>query len=255
MKMNQEIFNLDGKVAIITGAARGLGKSMAVGLARYGAHVVITDVIDTKYTLMEIKEYDDQSFDLQVDVSNKSEVEQMIKKTVDQFGSIDIFVNNAGILKSANAEDFSEKDWKKVIDVNLNGVFLCAQAAGKQMIEQQSGKIINVSSIAGLSGYASSAAYSASKAGVISITKTLAAEWGKHNIQINAICPGVFATDMTADYLKDDEFKEMIKTNVPLGRYATPDELMGTIIYLASNASDYMTGHALVIDGGWTAAL
>lgn len=255
MKMNQEIFNLDGKVAIITGAARGLGKSMAVGLARYGAHVVITDVIDTKDTLMEIKEYDDQSFDLQVDVSNKSEVEQMIKKTVDQFGSIDIFVNNAGILKSANAEDFSEKDWKKVIDVNLNGVFLCAQAAGKQMIEQQSGKIINVSSIAGLSGYASSAAYSASKAGVISITKTLAAEWGKHNIQINAICPGVFATDMTADYLKDDEFKEMIKTNVPLGRYATPDELMGTIIYLASNASDYMTGHALVIDGGWTAAL
>lgn len=255
MKMNQEIFNLDGKVAIITGAARGLGKSMAVGLARYGAHVVITDVIDTKDTLMEIKEYDDQSFDLQVDVSNKSEVEQMIKKTVDQFGSIDIFVNNAGILKSANAEDFSEKDWKKVIDVNLNGVFLCAQAAGKQMIEQQSGKIINVSSIAGLSGYASSAAYSASKAGVISITKTLAAEWGKHNIQINAICPGVFATDMTADYLKDDEFKEMIKTNVPLGRYATPDELMGTIIYLASNASDYMTGHALIIDGGWTAAL
>jgi 2-dehydro-3-deoxy-D-gluconate 5-dehydrogenase len=255
MKMNKEIFNLDGKVAIITGAARGLGKSMAVGLARHGAHVVITDVIDTKDTLMEIKEYDDQSFDLQVDVSNKSEVEQMIKKTVDQFGSIDIFVNNAGILKSANAEDFSEKDWKKVIDVNLNGVFLCAQAVGKQMIKQQFGKIINVSSIAGLSGYASSVAYSASKAGVISITKTLAAEWGKHNIQINAICPGVFATDMTADYLKDDEFKEMIKTKVPLGRYASSDELMGTIIYLASNASDYMTGHALVIDGGWTAAL
>lgn len=255
MTMNNDLFNLDGKVAIITGAARGLGKSMAIGLAKFGAHVVITDVIDTSDTLEEINKYDDQSIDLQVDVSDESDVETMIKKTVDHFESIDIFVNNAGILKTANAEDFSEDDWKKVIDVNLNGVFLCAQAAGKQMIEQQSGKIINISSIAGLSGYASSVAYSASKAGVISLTKTLAAEWGKHNIQVNAICPGVFATDMTEDYLKDKDFKEMIKTKVPLSRYAKSDELIGTIIYLASNASDYMTGHALVIDGGWTSAL
>jgi len=253
--MNNDLFNLEGKVAIITGAARGLGRSMAVGLAKFGAHVVITDVIDTSDTLEEIKKFDDQSFDLQVDVSDESDVETMIKKTVDNFGSIDIFVNNAGILKTANAEDFSEEDWKKVIDVNLNGVFLCAQAAGKQMIEQKSGKIINISSIAGLSGYASSVAYSASKAGVISLTKTLAAEWGKHNIQVNAICPGVFATNMTEDYLKDEDFKEMIKTKVPLSRYAKSDELIGTIIYLASNASDYMTGHALVIDGGWTSAL
>ncbi|MBS3748237.1 MAG: SDR family oxidoreductase [Candidatus Thermoplasmatota archaeon] len=253
--MDNNLFNLNGKVAVITGAARGLGKSMAIGLAKFGAHVVITDVIDTSETLKEIKKFDDQSFDLQVDVSDKSDVDTMIKKTVDHFGSIDIFVNNAGILKTANAEDFSEEDWKKVIDVNLNGVFLCAQSAGKQMIEQQSGKIINISSIAGLSGYASSVAYSASKAGVISLTKTLAAEWGKHNIQVNAVCPGVFATDMTEDYLKDKDFKEMIKTKVPLSRYATSDELIGTIIYLASNASDYMTGHALVIDGGWTSAL
>ncbi|HMA83648.1 MAG TPA: SDR family NAD(P)-dependent oxidoreductase [Candidatus Thermoplasmatota archaeon] len=255
MTMNNDLFNLDGKVAIITGAARGLGKSIAVGLAKFGAHVVITDVIDTSGTLEEIKKFDDQSFDLQVDVSDESDVETMIKKTIDHFGSIDILVNNAGILKTANAEDFSEDDWKKVIDVNLNGVFLCAQAAGKQMIEQKSGKIINISSIAGLSGYASSVAYSASKAGVISLTKTLAAEWGKHNIQVNAICPGVFATNMTEDYLKDEDFKEMIKTKVPLSRYAKSDELIGTIIYLASNASDYMTGHALVIDGGWTSAL
>ena len=253
--MNNNLFNLDGKVAIITGAARGLGRSMAIGLAKFGAHVVITDLIDTSDTLEEINKYDNQSIDLQVDVSDKTDVETMIKKTVDHFGSIDIFVNNAGILKTANAEDFSEEDWKKVIDVNLNGVFLCAQAAGKQMIEQKSGKIINISSIAGLSGYASSVAYSASKAGVISLTKTLAAEWGKHNIQVNAICPGVFATDMTADYLKDKNFKEMIESKVPLGRYAKSDELIGTIIYLASNASNYMTGHALVIDGGWTSAL
>jgi len=178
-----------------------------------------------------------------------------VKKTVDLFGSIDVLVNNAGILKTANAEDFSEEDWKQVIEVNLTGLFLCAKTAGKQMIKQKSGKIINISSIAGLSGYASSAPYSASKAGVISLTKTLAAEWGKHNVIVNAVCPGVFATDMTEDYLKDEQFQNMIQSNVPLGRYAEPEEIIGTIVYLASNASDYMTGHSLVIDGGWVAGL
>jgi len=253
--MDHELFNLNGKTAIITGAARGLGKSMAIGLAKFGAHVVVTDIIETDETVKEIKKYDDQAFGLHVDISKKSDVEKMIDETVKRFDSIDIFVNNAGILKTANAEDFSEEDWKKVIDVNLNGVFLCAQAAGKQMIKQKFGKIINISSIAGISGYASSAPYSASKAGVISLTKTLAAEWGKHNITVNAICPGVFATDMTADYLKDDQFKQMIKSNVPLGRYAKSDELIGTIIYLSSDASNYVTGHSLIIDGGWVAGL
>jgi NAD(P)-dependent dehydrogenase (short-subunit alcohol dehydrogenase family) len=123
------------------------------------------------------------------------------------------------------------------------------------MIKQKTGKIINISSIAGLSGYASSVPYSASKAGVISLTKTLAAEWGKYNINVNAICPGVFATDMTDDYLKDKQFINMIKTKVPFARYAEPEEIVGTVVYLASKASDYMTGHSVVIDGGWTASL
>lgn len=253
--MNEDLFNLDGKVAIVTGAARGLGRSMAIGLARHGAHVVVTDIINTEETVDEIKEYDKQAFGLTVDVTKKSGVEKMIDEAIDRFDSIDIFVNNAGILKTHDAENFSEEDWNKVIDVNLNGVFLCAQAAGKQMIKQKSGKIINISSIAGLSGYASSVAYSASKAGVISLTKTLAVEWGKHNINVNAVCPGIFATDMTADYLKDEDFINMIKSNVPLRRYAESDELIGTIIYLASSASDYVTGHSLIIDGGWVAGL
>ena len=154
-----------------------------------------------------------------------------------------------------NAENMKQEDWEKVIQVNLTGQFLCAQAVGKQMIKQKSGKIINIASIAGLGGYAQSAPYSASKAGIILMTKTLAVEWGQHNIQVNAICPGVFATDMTDNFLNDKQFVDMIKARVPLGRYATPDELVGTVIYLASKASDYMTGHALVIDGGWTASL
>ena len=134
-------------------------------------------------------------------------------------------------------------------------VFLCAQAVGRQMMKQKSGSIINIASIAGLGGYASSVPYSASKAGVILMTKTLAVEWGKHNVRVNAICPGVFATNMTDSYLKDKQFKDMIQNKVPLGRHAKPDELVGTVVYLASKASDYMTGHALVIDGGWTAGI
>ncbi len=253
--MTKKLFDLTGRTIIITGASRGLGKSMAIGVAQHGAHVVITDILDTADTVEEIKQYDEQAIGLDVDVTNKKNVDHMVEKTLDLFGSIDVLINNAGILKTADAETFSEKDWKQVIDVNLTGQFLCAQAVGKQMIKQQSGKIINISSIAGLSGYASSAPYSASKAGVISLTKTLAAEWGKHNVIVNAVCPGVFATDMTDDYLKDEQFQQMIKSNVPLERHAEPDELIGTIVYLASNASDYMTGHSLVIDGGWVAGL
>ena len=249
------MFDLDNKVAIITGASRGLGKAMAKGLAQQGAHVIITDILDISEAESEIKQYDEQVMGLTVDVTNATDIQNMVKKTLKQFDSIDILINNAGILKTNDAEDFSEEDWKKVIDVNLTGQFLCARMVGKQMIKQGSGKIINISSIAGLGGYASSVAYSASKAGVISLTKTLAVEWGKHGINVNAICPGVFATDMTDDYLKSEEFQKMIKSEVPLSRYAKPDELIGTIVYLSSDAANYVTGHALVIDGGWVAGI
>lgn len=253
--MKHDLFDLEGKIAIVTGASRGLGKAMAIGLAKAGAKVVVTDVLDTKKTVSEIKKLHRETFGLEVDVSNKSDVEAMVKEMLAKFGKIDILVNNAGVLRTGNAEELHKEDWDKVIDVNLTGQFLCAQAVGQQMIKQKSGKIINISSIAGLSGYASSVPYSASKAGVISLTQTLAAEWGKYNINVNAICAGVFATDMTDEYLKDEEFKDMIKTKVPLGRYAESEEIVGTAIYLASKASDYMTGHSIVIDGGWTAAL
>jgi NAD(P)-dependent dehydrogenase (short-subunit alcohol dehydrogenase family) len=253
--MSLDVFDLKGKVVVITGGSKGLGKAMAVGLAKAGARIVLTDVLDTEDAVSEVKKFNDEVVGLSVDVTKRSDVEHLVEKTVDHFGSIDVLINNAGILKSSNAEDFSEMDWKQVIDVNLTGQFLCAQIIGKHMIKQKSGRIINISSIAGLAGYASSVAYSASKAGVISLTKTLASEWGKHNVLVNAVCPGVFATDMTDDYLKDEDFREMIKTKVPLERYAKPEELVGTIIYLSSNASEYVTGHALVIDGGWTATL
>lgn len=253
--MNGDLFNLEGKIAVVTGASRGLGKAIAIGLAKAGADVIVTDVLDTSETVREIKEIKRESIGLKVDVSDKKDVDAMVKKIQNKFDKIDILVNNAGILLTGNAEDLDKEDWDKVLQINLTGQFLCAQAVGRQMIKQKSGKIINISSIAGLFGYASSACYSASKAGVLSLTQTLAAEWGKHNINVNSICPGVFATDMTKDYLKDKEFMENIENNVPFKRYAKPEELIGTVIYLASKASDYVTGHSVVIDGGWTAAL
>ena len=249
------MFEISNKVAIVTGASRGLGKAMAVGLAKAGANIVATDVLDTSSTVKEIEKLGRKVIGIKVDVSKKQDIEKMVQQTIKKFGRIDILVNNAGILRMGNAENMSQEDWEKVIQVNLTGQFLCAQAVAKQMIKQKSGKIINIASIAGLGGYAQSAPYSASKAGIILMTKTLAVEWGQHNIQVNAICPGVFATDMTDAFLSDKQFMGMIQARVPLRRYAKPDELVGTVIYLASKASDYMTGHALVIDGGWTAGL
>lgn len=253
--MTDDLFDLHGKTAIITGASRGLGKSMAIGLAKAGSNIVVTDVLDTKDTVDKIKEYDVKVLGIKVDVSDESDVEEMVKKTLEKFDSIDILVNNAGILRTDQAEDFSKEDWDKIIDVNLTGQFNCAKIVGKKMIKQGYGRIINISSIAGISGYATSVGYSASKAGVINLTKTLAAEWGEHKINVNAICPGVFATDMTDDYLKSEEFIQRINNNVPLKRYAKPEELVGTVIYLSSKASDYVTGHPLVIDGGWTCSI
>ncbi len=215
----------------------------------------MADVIDCSDTAEEIKKNDSESLILKVDVTRREKVKEMVEKTVEEFDRIDILVNNAGILRSGEAENISLDDWNDVININLTGQFNCAQVVGKQMIKQKNGRIINISSIAGLEGYAGSVPYSASKGGVILLTKTLASEWGEYNINVNAVCPGVFATDMTEDYLESEEFVQNIKDNVPLGRYANPEELVGTIVYLSSKASDYVTGHSLVIDGGWTASL
>ncbi len=250
-----DLFNLKDKVAIVTGASQGLGKAIAIGLSKRGAKLVLADVKDSSSTEEEIKKFGGESFMLKVDVSNLDDVKKMVKKTIDEYGKIDILVNNAGILRESKAEEISTEDWNSVININLTGQFYCAQEVGKQMIKQKNGRIINISSIAGLQGYAGSVPYSSSKGGVVLMTKTLAAEWGQHNINVNAICPGVFATDMTEDILESEEFIENIKKNVPLARYAESEELIGTIVYLSSKASDYVTGHALVIDGGWTASL
>lgn len=248
----KNIFDLSSKVAIVTGAGRGIGQALAVGLASAGASVVAADVIDTNKTVGLIEKMGRKSFGLRADVTRKEDVDAMVTHALDELGRIDILVNNAGIFRGAPAEETHEEDWDKVMDINLKGQFMCAQAVGRQMIEQKSGRIINIASIAGISAFASSVAYNSSKAGVILMTKTLAAEWGKYGILVNAICPGVIRTPMTEGFLKDKGFVLNLKARVPLQRAAMPDELAGAAIYLACDASSYTTGHALVVDGGWT---
>lgn len=249
------LFDLTGKVALVTGGSRGLGKAMALGLAQHGADVAVSDAVDTLETVNDIKALGRKSFGVRADVTMPDEVKAMVAKTVEVFGKIDILVNNAGIYSMSPAEETSAADWDAVMSVNLRGQFLSAREAGHHMIRQRAGKIINISSVAGLAAFSGSAAYCASKAGVILLTKTLAAEWGVHNIQVNAICPGLFETAMTADFLKDSTFMKYIRERVPLGRAGLPHELAGAAVFLASKASQYMTGHALVMDGGWVSSL
>ncbi len=246
-------FDLTDKVAIVTGASRGLGKAISIGLAKAGSNVVAVDVLDVGRTIKEVRRLGRDSIGVKVDVRKKREVEAMVKQTLDRFGKVDILVNNAGIIIIAPTVEMSEEDWDKVLDINLKGQFLCAQAVGKVMIKQRSGKIINISSINGEFVFPNSAAYNASKAGVILLTKTLAYEWGKNNINVNAICPGFMETPMLWDIHKDQ--RQLVKKrlrDLPLGRFARPEDFIGTVIYLASKASNYVTGHALFVDGGWT---
>ena len=250
-----KLSNLSNKVAIVTGSARGIGKAIAIALAKQGAHVVVSDIINGNSTVNAIKKLRRKSIFVKTDVSKKEDIDNLIDITIKKFRRIDLLVNNAGILKMCPAENVTEEDWDKVIAINLKGYFLCAQAAAKKMIKQKSGNIINVASIAGLGAYATAVAYCASKAAIILLTKTLAVEWGKYNIRVNAICPGVIVTAMTKGLLANKKFKEMTFAKTPLGRAGKPEEMATVAVFLASNASSYITGHALVADGGWTASL
>ncbi len=252
----EELFNLEGKVAIVTGGSRGLGKAIATGLAEQGAKIVIADLLEeeSKKTADEIAKIS-EAIAVKTDVSKKVDVDALIQATIKKFGKIDILVNNAGIFRATPIETMAEEEWEKIFHVNVNGYLLCALAASKEMIKQKEGSIINIASVAGMKAFATASAYNASKAAIISLTQSLATELAKYNIRVNAICPGVFATDMTKGFLADKSFNEMIKNQVPLGRAAQPEELKGIAVLLASDASSYITGTTIVVDGGWTCHL
>ena len=245
------MFDLTGKTAIITGAARGLGEAMAAGLAEFGANVAIFDVEDGTEACEKIAgECGVQAKFYEVDVTDEARIEEAVGEVVEDFGEVDILLNNAGIHYPTPVLETSLEDWKYLLDVDLNGYFLMAKHTIPHMPD--GGRIINIASIAGHSAFEQSAAYCVAKGGVIELTKSLAYEFGDRGIRVNAVCPGTFVTDMTSDMLEDEGFKATMREQVPLGRAGEADELKGLAVYLASDASSYMTGSIIDIDGGWT---
>jgi NAD(P)-dependent dehydrogenase (short-subunit alcohol dehydrogenase family) len=248
-------FSLEGRKAIVTGGNKGIGKSIALCLAHAGADVFVTgrtkdELEGVCSQICGLGKIADCSI---TDVRVKSDVEQMVEKAVKMFGRIDILVNNAGISEVLPAVEHTEQIWDDIIDTNLKGVFLCSQAVGKQMIKQKSGNIISMSSQAGSIGLLNHVAYCASKGGVNLITKVLALEWAKYNIRVNAIAPTVIRTPMIDKVFADPEVRKELTARIPLGKFGEPEDVAGAVIFLASDAAKMITGHILLVDGGWTA--
>jgi NAD(P)-dependent dehydrogenase (short-subunit alcohol dehydrogenase family) len=252
----KQLFDLTGRVAIVTGGSIGLGRQMAEGLAEMGANLVLCarKAERAHQAAAELQQLGIKAISLACDVKNQTSVNDVVDATFSQFGRIDILINNAGISWGAPAEEMPLEDWNKVIETNLTGTFLCAQAVGKVMIRQGRGKIINIASTAGLGGAPPelpAIGYHASKGGVISFTKDLACKWAEHNIQVNAIAPGWFPTHMSNRIL--ERYKELFLSHIPLRRFGNEHDLKGAAVFLASDASNYVTGHVLVVDGGQSA--
>lgn len=251
--------DLKGKVAIVTGARRGMGRTHALALAKSGVKVVVSDISqeDCEKVIKEIENARGEALAVKCDVSKKAEVEQMLKKTIEKFGRVDILVNNAGIAQFVPFLEMTEEEWDRTLDINLKGYFLCSQAVAKEMVKQKSGGvIINIASVAmgqqGI-GFSNIAHYCASKGGIVGMTEALAVELAPYNIRVNAIAPGMIDTPMIEQVKLDPKMLEGLMGRVPLGRVGKPEEVSNLVLFLASEASSYMTGSTVVIDGGWLA--
>jgi NAD(P)-dependent dehydrogenase (short-subunit alcohol dehydrogenase family) len=252
----RQLFDLTGRVAIITGGSIGLGRQMAEGLAEMGANLVLCARKKERceQAAAELQSLGAKTLALGCDVKNPAEVQAVVDAAMSQFGRIDILINNAGTSWGAPVEEMRLEHWNKVIETNLTGTFLFSQAAGKFMVAQRRGKIINIASVAGIHGAPpefQAIGYHASKGGVIAFTKDLACKWGIHNIQVNSIAPGWFPTNMSQVVIERN--KEEFLKKIPLRRFGNDHDLKGAAVFLSSNASDYVTGHVLVVDGGQTA--
>jgi NAD(P)-dependent dehydrogenase (short-subunit alcohol dehydrogenase family) len=252
-----KLFDLSGKTAIVTGGGKGVGRQLAEGLAEAGANLVLCarQADRCELAAAELEQLGVRALGLGCDVRDPEQVQEVVARTVADFGRVDILVNNAGTVWGATPEDTPLEGWQKVVDVNLTGVFLFSQAAGRRMIEDGGGTIVNIASVAGLrSGppeVMNAIAYNATKGGVIAFTRDLAGKWAHHGIRVNAIAPGWFPSDMANFVL--DQHGDDIKRRIPLGRFGGPDDLKGAVIFLASEASAYVTAQTLVVDGGQSA--
>ena len=248
------LMKLEGKVALVTGSSRGVGKAVALGFAASGADVVINytsnqNAADNVVT--EVQSMGRSAVAVKADVAVKTDVERLVNTAVEKFGKLDILVNNAGFTRPAMMVKMSEDQWDQVVDIHLKGAFMCSQAAGRLMKEQNSGKIINVTSVAGIVGTVGQINYSAAKGGIISMTKSIAREMARYNVCANVISLGIVATDMTEKIRTDEKLKEIYMNRILLKRFAEPDDISPAFVFFASDDSNYITGQLVCVDGGY----
>ncbi|HEY7678404.1 MAG TPA: glucose 1-dehydrogenase [Candidatus Methylomirabilis sp.] len=250
-----DTFRLDGRVAWVTGASRGLGKAMAVALAEAGADLVLSarTVVDLEGTASDVKRLGRRAVVVQADVTRRADAEAVVAKAIAAFDRIDILVNNAGVSAVKSLLETEEADWDHVLATNVRGPYLCTRAAGPHMIARKAGKVINIASVLSFIGEPYVIPYAASKGAILQFTRGLAIEWARYNIQVNAICPGYFSTAMNVSFLESEEGQAYIKQWVPMRRAGRPEELGPVVVFLASSASDFMTGAHILIDGGQAA--
>jgi 2-deoxy-D-gluconate 3-dehydrogenase len=250
-----DAFKLDGKVAIVTGSERGLGRGMAVALAQAGADIVgVTYVASAPETAAAVEAVGRKYVHVQADLSSIEPIQRVVDTALQAFGHIDILVNNAGIITRNDSVDFTEKEWDDVMNVNLKSAFFMCQAVARQFIAQGTGgKIINVASMLSFQGGIRVPSYTASKSGIKGITMLMANEWAKHGVNVNAVAPGYMATDNTTQLRADESRSAEIVGRIPAGRWGTPEDLGGAVVFLASKASDYVNGYTIAVDGGWLA--
>ena len=252
--MTLELFQLQGRVAIVTGCNTGLGQGMALALAQAGADIVGINVTAPEDTKTQIEALGRRFLDLRANLSDVSAIAALVEQAKALTGSVDILVNNAGIIRREDALNFTEKDWDDVVDLNLKSVFFFSQAVARQFMAQGTGgKIINIASMLSYQGGVRVPSYTASKSGVMGITRALANEWAAHGINVNAIAPGYMATDNTTALRADEARNAAILERIPAGRWGTPADVTGPVVFLASQASNYVNGYTLAVDGGWLA--
>jgi NAD(P)-dependent dehydrogenase (short-subunit alcohol dehydrogenase family) len=252
---SSELFRLKGKIVLVTGSAQGLGKEIASSLAQNGCSLVLADIAYPEETAKQIEEIGSRSISVKADISDEAEVKDMVEKAISEYKKVDILVNNAGIsqLSYTATEDLPIEEWDKIIAVNLRGTFLCCKHVGKQMIGSGGGSIINISTTAGMTGVPRAPAYCASKAGIILLTKSLALEWVRYNIRVNAIAPHYLETELTKGLRASEKVYDGLVKQIPMRRFAKPGEVVGTVLFLSSPASSYITGTVIVVDGGFLA--